>query len=57
MRADQTIPLTHRLIAKLHLKSYKSLIKLLACVSTHSNANVFLIRWLSEKSFQSLEGP
>ena len=39
-----------RIIAKLYFKPYKSLIKPLACVSAHSSANAFPIRWLSEKS-------
>ena len=57
MNANQAIPLVHQLIAKLHLKPYESLIKPLTCVSTYSSANAFPIRWLSEKSFWSTEGP
>ena len=54
MSVDQTVPLVHQLIAKL---PYESLIKPLACVSIHSIANAFLIRWLGEKISQSPEGP
>ena len=38
-------------------QTYESLIKLLACISTHSSANAFPIRWLSERSSWSPEGP
>ena len=57
MSADHAIPLAHQIIGKLHLKSYESLIKPFACISTHSSANAFPIQWLSEKSFRSPEGP
>ena len=56
MSADEAVLLAHQLIAKLHLKPYKSLIKPLACISIHSSANVFPIRWMSERSFQLPEG-
>ena len=56
MSADHAVLLAHQLIAKLHLQPYESLIKLFACISTHSNDNAFLIRCLSEKSSWSLEG-
>ena len=36
-------------------QTYESLIKFLAYVSTHSSANAFPIRWLSEKSSWSSE--
>ena len=38
-------------------QTYKSWIKPLAFVSTYSSANAFPIRWLSERSSQSPEGP
>ena len=56
MKADHTVPLAYQLIAKLQLKLYKSLIKSLAYVSTHSSANAFAIRWLSERSSWLPEG-
>ena len=43
MSADQVVPLAYQLIAKLHFKLYKSVIKLLACIPTHSSANAFSI--------------
>ena len=46
-----------RIIAKLHLKLYESLIKLVAYVSAHSSANAFLIQCLSERSSQSPKSP
>ena len=57
MSTDQAVPLAHQLIAKLHLKFYKNLIKPLAYILTHSSANAFPIWWLSEKSFWSPEEP
>ena len=38
-------------------QTYKSLIKLLACVSSYSSGNAFAIKWLSDRSSRSLEGP
>ena len=55
--ADQAVSLAHQLIAKLYLKTYESLIKPFACVSAHSSANGFPIRWLSKINSWSPEGP
>ena len=57
MIPDQAVLLLHQLIAKLYLKRFESLIKLLACVSAYNSANAFSIQWLSEKSSCSLKGP
>ena len=57
MSADQAVLLAYQLIAKLNFKPYESLIKPLACVSTHSSANAFQIRSLSERSSWSPERP
>ena len=43
--------------SKTSSQTYESLIKPLACVSTHSRANAFPIWWLNERSSQSPEGP
>ena len=53
MSTDQVVLLAHQLIAKLHLKIYKSLIKPLACVSAHISANAFPIWWLSKINSRS----
>ena len=54
MSADQAVLFVHQLIAKL---PYESLIKLLACVSTHGSSNVFPIQWLIERNLWSPKGP
>ena len=34
--------------SKTSSQTYKSLVKLFACVSAHSSANAFLLRWCSK---------